>query len=513
MDGTGRHPQLLEFRRLIPDAVSIAMRAADPTDFLRWMREYLPAYTTPSSPLRRNPNLARALAFALSRAVWNGLPVNSAGTRPLPMREPNQKDACPCGSGIALSLCCHELPHIPWLTPDSLWPYVLAGIGTNERNALLQSRHISHSALIEFAAHLLENDRHSEVVAALEPRLRLSLRHNDEDTAILLDLLCEAYLPTDAQRRLEFLEWTTENAPRSPLRAEAWQRLTSIYLDRGDATRASDAFQHARQDNPRGEALCVLEIELLVAQRDLDGAKTRAAFWLDELLSSGTPNDDPRIEFLRRMCKNPLATRQPPDLLPGEFQPLQRWLSCVRVRELPPYELARADSLPGAWLVAPPSVAQLERQWRSVFPLPKPPAFHDQLFRSGDVWAEAVQAAWRRFLDAHPESFDSIDILDDLATAIGRHPRAGARELESQSLAVLERIAAILERACERLGEGPLPWSRVENRPALRALVRLLQHHLARDDRRDARALADKLLRLNPADDHDVRGMLAHAGV
>jgi tetratricopeptide (TPR) repeat protein len=513
MEGNGRHPPLLEFRRLIPDAVSIAMRAADSTDFLRWMREYLLAYASPSSPVRRNPNLARALAFSLTRAVWNGLPVNSFGTRPVPMREPSQNDVCPCGSGVAFRLCCHELPPVPLLTPDALWPYVLAGIGASERHALLQSRRISHSALIEFAAHLLEHDRHGEVVAALEPRLRTPARYNDEDTAILLDLLCEAYSPTDAQRRLEFLEWTTQNAPRSPLRAEAWQRLTSIYLDHGDATRASDAFQHAQQDNPQGEALCVLEIELLVAQRELDAAKVRARFWLDELQASGTSHDDPRIEFLQRMSTNPLARREPTVVLQEEAQPLRHWLTRVKVREPPLYALACAGSLPGAWLVAPPCVAQLEQQWRRVFPLPKPSALHDQLFGSGDVWADE-QTAWRRFLEAHPESFDSIDILDDLATAIGRHSRAGSRELESQLLApVLQRIAAIMERACERLGESRLPWSRIENRPALRGLIRLLQHHIAHNDRRDAQALAEKLLRLNPADDHGVREMLAQAGV
>jgi tetratricopeptide (TPR) repeat protein len=498
----------VELRRLIPDSVGIAMRAADPTDFLHWMRESLLTYATPGSPIRRNPNLARAVAFALTRAVWNALPVSSRGVKPPTLREPAPDDACPCGSGVALKSCCRDLPEGPLLTPETLWPYVLACVAENDRETLLRNSGVTHRVLIEFAAHLLESNRHAEVITALEPRLRAPELNNDEDTAILLDLLCEAYgtSASGIQRSLELLEWLTESAPRSPVRAEAWQRLTSIYMDRGDATRAASAFKHAQKDNPRGEALCVLEVELLVAQRQPDMARKRAAFWLKELEAGGATEDDPRLGFLRRVTRE---SGEPAAMLQEEAQPLRRWLVAVKTREPPLYELALMDNV--AWLVAPSSLLRLEQQWHDVFPLPKPTSLHDQLFQDSDVWADDVQTCWCQFLQGHPESFDSIDILDDLATAVGRHP--GARRLENPLLApLLRRNEAILERACARLGEAPLPWSRVENRAALRGLVRLLQHHLGRSDRTAAEALADKLLRLNPADHHGVRGMMAHAG-
>ena len=47
MDSENAAPRLLEFQRLIPDSVGIAMRAADPADFLGWVRERLLNYVVP----------------------------------------------------------------------------------------------------------------------------------------------------------------------------------------------------------------------------------------------------------------------------------------------------------------------------------------------------------------------------------------------------------------------------------------------------------------------------------
>jgi hypothetical protein len=73
VDPENAAPRLLEFQRLIPDSVGIAMRAADPADFLGWVRERLLNYAAPDSPLHGDTNLGRAMAFAWARAVWNGL--------------------------------------------------------------------------------------------------------------------------------------------------------------------------------------------------------------------------------------------------------------------------------------------------------------------------------------------------------------------------------------------------------------------------------------------------------
>src|ERR1700724_627091 len=313
VDSENAAPRLLEFQRLIPDSVGIAMRAADPADFLGWVRERLLDYAAPDSPLHGDTHLGRVMAFALAQAVWNGLvhcalSVNPERAKRKPMPEPGRNDPCPCGSGKKFQECCLPIPLMPPLTQDALWPYVLANVPQAERDELLSSSRIPRAALIEFAAHLLDMRRSAEVIAALEPRLATPERYHDEDTAILLHLLCEAYgmSPDGARRKLKLLRETTERAPRSPLRSEAWQRLATIYMDRGDSDGAWSAFRNAQYDKPQADEICVLEVELLVAGRRMDEAKQRAREWVNTLASHGAPEDDPRIEFLTRMAVNPL---------------------------------------------------------------------------------------------------------------------------------------------------------------------------------------------------------------
>ena len=509
MDRLQTKRRLLEFQRLIPDSVGIAMRAADAADFLSWVRDQLLLYATFDSPVHDNPTLARALAFAWTRAVWNGLPVNCAGVRPTPLREPRGEDSCPCGSGRKFKLCCLPLPEVPTLTPEVLWPYVLANMRGPDRDALLAGNRISRGALIEFAAHLLERQRNEEVVAALEPRLATPERYNDEDTAILLDLLCDAYGTSEkgTRSKLRMLEMTTEKAPRSPLRGEAWQRLATIYMDRGDHRRAWSAFNCARGDNPQAETLCVLEVELLAAEHRMEEAREHAKFWLESLERGGTQPDDPRIEFLRRMAADAVAPSRHAVALQGAGSGLSNWLARVVDRSLPAYTL---DTHGAHCALTPPvAIAATERQWREVFPLEKPFALQDQLFGGVDIWEEHAQSRWCLFLESHLECFDSVEILDDLATAIGRHPQAGSREVEGRLLApILERSAAIVEQACRNRGRATLAWTTPRNRAALRGLVRLVRSHLGRRDPEKARALGTWLLQVNPADEHGMAELL-----
>jgi hypothetical protein len=540
VDADNAAHRLLEFQRLIPDSVGIAMRAADPADFLGWVRDKLLGYAAPDSPLHGDTNLGRAMAFAWARAVWNGLPLNAHGSKPRSMPEPGPEEPCPCGSGNRFHDCCLAVPQMPSLTPDVLWPYVLANIQGAERDELLSSSRIPRAALIEFAAHLLDLRRCTEVIAALEPRLAAPERYHDEDTAILLDLLCEAYgmSAQGARCKLKLLQDTTERAPRSPLRSEAWQRLASIYMDRGESGRAWSAFDRARQDNPQADELCVLEVELLVAGHRIDEAKQRAREWAATLASHGAPIDDPRMEFLSRMAANPLDRANTTALkvhgaelshkiglhgvhvrdstnrtlnftgTPAGSQ-LREWLARVAGRAVPVYRLAPAAAPPCFVLTTPPALLKLQRTWHDVFPLGKPFSAQDQPFVGDDVWEPSVESQWCAFLEVHPEGSDSLDILDDLATAVGRHAQAQSPGLEASLLSpLLERTAMLVEAACRSAGDVLLPWSIADNRPALRGLFRLLQQHLGWGNGAAAITVAEKLLRLNPSDDHGVRATL-----
>jgi hypothetical protein len=508
------HPResstLLQFERLIPDSVGIAMHAADGIQFLAWVQQALPEYATPDSPVMEDPNLARTLAFAWARAVWNGLPLNAAGSKPVAMADPADDDDCPCGSRRMFADCCLHMPRIPPLTSSVLWPYVLANIQPAERDTLLAGNRVPRTSLIEFAAYLLDQDRRGEVITTLEPRLATPERYHDEETAILLDLLCEAYGMSEkgARRKLKLLHMTTEKAPRSPLRSEAWQRLATIYMDRRESERAWRAFHQAQHDHPHAEALSVLEVELLVAERRIEEAKHRATFWAAALRRAGTPVGDPRLEFLHRVAADPITTLGEAAInIDGAGRQLREWLQDVTARPAPLYELAPSES--NFVLTPPPSVAAAEREWHEVFPLEKPFSVQDQPFDAHEIWDADTESCWCEFLRSHPECFDSLDILDDLATAIARHPQAEAPGLDDLLLGpVLARNETIVAHACPDPTQNTVPWVIAGNRPALRGLVRAFQWRLARDERHSALTTAERLMELNRDDNHGLRFML-----
>jgi hypothetical protein len=396
------------------------------------------------------------------------------------------------------------------LNSSVLWPHVLANIQPEERDALLSGNRVPRTALIEFAAYLLDRERPREVVAALEPRLNTPERYHDEEAAILLDLLCDAYGMSGqgARRKLKLLHMTTEKAPRSPLRSEAWQRLATIYMDRHQSERAWRAFHQAQHDHPHAEALSVLEVELLVAERRIEEAKHRATFWAAVLKRAGTPAGDPRLEFLYRVAADPVTTLGEAAInIDGAGRQLHEWLRSVADRATPSYALVPQEN--NFVLTPPAAVAAIERQWHVAFPLEKPFSVQDQPFDAHDIWDEFSEGTWCDFLRRHPESFDSLDILDDLATALARHPQADAPGLDDLLLGpVLARNETIVASACPNTVEAHVSWDVAANRPALRGLVREFQWRLARNERTYALATAERLMGLNRDDNHGLRFML-----
>ena len=513
---SGDSSVLLQFERLIPDSVGAAMRAAGCAEFLGWVQHSLSQYAMPDSPVLFDLRFARGLAFAWARALWNVLPLDASGHKPPRMIEPAAEADCLCGSSRRFAECCAHAPRIAPLTAGVLWPYVLVNLPSAERDKLLTGKRIPRTALIEFCAWLLDHDRRDEVIAVLEPQLASPERYYGEEAAILLDLLCNAYGMSASgisekegeRRKLKLLHRTTEKAPRSPLRSEAWQRLATLYMDRHESERAWRAFHQALHDHPHAEALSVLEVELLVAERRVMEARHRATFWAALLKRNGAPPTDPRIEFLHRVAADTGTTLGDTTInIEGSGRQLREWLGSVTDRGLPSYELVPAGN--GFVLAPPAAIRAAERAWHAVFPLEKPFAIQDQPFDAFEVWSEDCERRWSSFLRKHPESFDSLDILDDLATALARHPQAQALGLDDLLLApVLTRHEAIIARMCPIDAAVALPWVIAANRPALRGLVRAFHWRIARGEREPALATGERLVRLNRDDDHCVRFML-----
>lgn len=161
-------------------------------------------------------------------------------------------------------------------------------------------------------------------------------------------------------------------------------------------------------------------------------------------------------------------------------------------------------------LQPPADIAALYPPWREVFTLDKPFSVHPLPFDAGDVWASGIEAGWSAFLEAHPEAADSLDILDDLATAVALHPQGDRLPVaERLALPLLERARAIVEAALARIPGSDLCWEYTPHRPALRALVRLMELESAREHAGRARELLQRMLALNPGDNHGLRYRLA----
>ena len=105
-----------------------------------------------------------------------------------------------------------------------------------------------------------------------------------------------------------------------------------------------------------------------------------------------------------------------------------------------------------------------------------------------------------------------LDVLDDLATAVCVHDSYGAAALDTVlMIPILERALAIVEKATGGASDAILPWGFPENRPALRAMDRLIGGRLASGDDSGGEWLAGRMLALNPNDNHGTRALIVCA--
>ncbi|MFO1409024.1 MAG: SEC-C metal-binding domain-containing protein [Steroidobacteraceae bacterium] len=563
--------QPVDFERLLPDAVAAALATQRWEALREWLLSALPDYLDAGSCLLDDPRLHRALAFALGRALWNVLPLPRNGFLPEPVPEPGRNDPCPCGSGEKYKRCCDRAPPLAGFTTAMLWPQVLRALGPAERRMALASHQVPRMAIADYADDALAAGQARAVIELLSPEFEPLPRHTDGIASAMLLTLCDAY---DTQRgggrrKRALLERMTQIPARSPLRSDACQRLACIEMDQRHSTEAWRLFRQAQQDNPLDPALGMLEVQLLVGEGESERARERARFHLAQLRRRGEEVKPRLVEFMKAVIADPdgALSSVAMDIEGGAGQSLADWIDTVRERPLPAYRLEAPPSLapaPGAELerslrerlrqmgvrgqdldravadmvrqvaalesapasgprgepadagaetpalTAPPAIAALSATWHEVFPLDKPFSVHPLPFDVDGIWEEEQEAAWTGYLAAHPEAFDSLDILDDIATAVFVHPQGDQPSLQVRLLLpLLERAVAILESAVAARPDVELTWADAAHRPALRALLRLAELAANRGDAAAARALRERLLGLNPGDNHGVRYVLA----
>ncbi len=515
---------------LMNAAMGQILATEDYHDFLSWMQQ--PGRLGQVFPVEE-AELEQALAAIFARMIWNVTPLPGNRFRPRPLPSPGRNDPCICGSGRKYKQCCAKLPPLPEPHPEEIWELLVSHLSPAQLEQAHAARAIPPALLDELATHYQDEGRSGKAAALLEPLFAAGLDKLDGRYAAALHTLCDAYGDMGHTRKKQALLDRVIQHGHKELKSAAWQRLASMHADAGDPGSAWQAFREAQRADPDAPALSMLEITLLLSEDRIAEVGERARFWRKRLADKDYAPPD-ILAFLDEIAADPegaLLTQ------PGDT-PLRTLLACMEgmdSRPLPAYTLVQ-DTLEGPfeadedlqgelfqeaddneeeapWLIQPPAkLAALEERWQACYPIDKPFSVNPEPFSDIDPWAAEIAAEWQAFLEREPAAFDSLDILDDLATAVYIHSDFWLPGVAQQAyVPLLERAVAILDQALAAAAPGiELHWICPENRPALRLLARYAFWLEAEGEGEAARERLTQLIRLNPDDNHGTRTLLVN---
>ena len=552
------------FFGLVEGAVERIIKTDDLEDFLGWFSSWVyQQFLLAGAPLADGEG--KVFAAQLGRAIWGATPAPHNGFKPKPLPKPGRNEPCFCGSGAKYKRCCGRLPKLPVLHPVELWPTVLDLLPVRSCRQVVASGRVPIESLIAAAEESRATGQSSKGIGLLEPLFAAKIAGTEQSHEQALSLLCDLY--DDAgwtRKKSRLLKRIAAEAPRSPLRSGAFQRMAVIRLDRGDGPGAGPNFRRAPRDAPGDPAVGFLEVHLLLGENRPEEARERARFWRRRMIKRSAAEFEGAIGFLTAVGEDPYGAMAETliDAADGAGRRLLEALRGLDGRPLPRYQVVDAsdldpgadaeaelvrqlrgmgisrkdigamapelmeqaqdlepagaldDEMPGPHyrLTRPEPLRALESDWHAIYPPGKPFSINDVPREAAYPWDTDLEDVWTGFLDRHPEAFDSVDVLDDLATAVELHPMSDSRFLrETLQAPLLDRGVRILRQAIAETEPGDglsLPWMDARNRPGLRCVARA--HHLAiaRDDFEWARSCGELLLALNPNDNHGVRTSL-----
>ena len=558
--------------RFLNEAVDEILRHEDADRFLVWVRAQVPARQSEMFPPDMPPEMTERGATMMGRQIWNATPLPSHGFTPRPLPKPQRNLPCPCGSGVKFKRCCAGLPALLDIEPGEIWPLVACRLSPTQLRAAIQGRHLPPGALYEIAIDQLEEGRPRQVVKLLEPIFADDLNRLDESSALVFNVLCNAYDELGwRKKKLALIDRLTGAGSRA-LRSEAWQRLAVVRIDSGEHEAAWAAHRQAQRLTPNEPSIGLLEVNLLMGDNRTHEASETARLWLKRLQREGIEADDPMLEFFSRVATNPSGTFS--DLTmesaAAGASELRGLLSNISTRPLPAYavvsppifdpsdpedmrshmherltqmgipadqideaaaqfmdsldemddeepdesteaELFSEEERPEFILEPPTALQKVEARWHALYPLEKPFSVNATPMTDTDPWARELFEQWFAFIKETPEAFDSLDILDDLSIALDLL-EDGGWTADALMMPILDRAAAIVDQALSgSTGPVQLPWGFGENRPALRLLVKRAFHLAAHDDTDASLAATQRLLDLNPMDNHGLRGPVMNA--
>ncbi len=498
---------------LIGDAVILGIRCQDFELFLRDLEIAVEMRLAPfGMPVGTDPETRRSFTMVMARAIWRHLPLPRLDFRPEPVAEIGRNDRCPCGSGRKYKQCCQlGERNVPVFTPEALWPHVLEALDRKQSTALIAEGRVPLSSVGAYVESCLDRDAVPAARRSLEAVFSRPIPRHDLATEMLFDQLCDLY-DDDGQRdrKLRFIRRVLSEAPKgSPARLGALSRMASIEADEGRFDAAWQHVEEAQQEDPEYRALPVIELQLLIAERRFDDAARRAAFWRQRVRRRNDPDDERLLELIDRIEADPRHAIDEVALesVGPRATSLLSWLEHALENPPAPHTLERDPKDAGRATLSPPdSVRRLERQWVSE-ELDDDP-LHD--LDEDDLWDPEFVSLRLEWLQRHPAALDSLQVIGDLVQALEMlPPPADLSAMTTTGRRLLERAAGIVTEATKEIPPGAaLHWAAHENRPGLRCLERLSQ--LLRDaGEEDAgRALANRVLQLNPTDNQGMRSIV-----
>jgi tetratricopeptide (TPR) repeat protein len=483
--------------------------SAEAKAFLDWIAAAGPALA-PRIAATIDPRTGPpGLAFrAFGVMIYNAMPLPGAGFRSRPIPTPGRNDPCSCGSGHKYKHCCLPLAGILDLRGYNMLRHVLDVLPKKSFAALPESA-IDVIAVYDTARQWHDEGDVGRAVALLEPWFAAD-RELTGKLEPLFDQLMDNYLALGQERKRERLLGELIARGDRGLRAAAMQRRATMLADRGRTEDAWAAFRDAQREDPDNPSLAPLELTLLLSRGETERAGERARFWIARLERGRDPELADLIAFLRQVAVDPTAAmaQASRDMNP-DLDRLARLLGAAPAIE-PHYSIERSGT-EGA-LKAERGLARVEARWGRIFPQSKPALTATQHGFTG-MWDDAQP--WLAFLEQNPLAWQSFDVLDDLAMAIEALPSLGTDTTVLEPM--LDRGIALL-KANLNAGNAVnvrLPWTSLENRPALRMLAHLAfrARHATNGAVGNPRflELAEWLIALNPSDNHGVREHLAGA--
>ncbi len=465
------------------------------------------------------PPHGELMAFWMAVQLWNVFPHPDNDFKPIKFEIPKRNQQCLCGSGKKFKQCCINVPVVDNYSAEMFWPYLVEMLSHKYLVDSAKQYYLPVEGLRVAAQMYLENETPKKAIDLLAPSFVDKGKHLTKQHTGLTDLLCDAFdehYQTD-KKKIALLDSLKHHSVKW-IRCEAWQRIASIYADKGEHKKALEALYEAMKADPHDTSHAILEIQLLVGNQEIEKAKQRATFWYAKI--SKYPDAFERLGgFLETAKSDPIAALS--QLLRDRFndprlEGLEKWLENNHQSiKVPKYRIESmgVDEESGyedLMLLSPKSFNKLLQLWEDdLSPCSKP--FSTQPVAEVDTWYHPYDTDWVEFLFEHPESVHNISLLDDLINCLCDHPGNTlpispalelAKKLANHAMDLLSPILIKIQQNKKQR----LTWLVSDNRPILRIIANAI--FLEEPKSKQALTLINAYIEINPGDNHGFRAII-----